>query len=318
MKTIDPNLLYFGQQKHQTQNYFIQHHNSIHTIPISQTPHYRMLCGDNKDYVEYLTNSWSGQSNNNDKGHQNQIQKSHNLLMDIQNNGCKTPIIICTRFDGKKIIYDGNHRSTISLLLGREVPYQEISIKEYLTRVTTVPDVFYGSQNKGIPYQSIYHNQQEILIGRRRDLLDRILMLNRTDLEGKTLLEFGCNLGINCILAMQLLGATKSTGIEYSTKITNAAIRVNTMFAQNICYCCLDLSKKIDVDRHDVGFCFSIDKHVKNNTQLADNILNSIRDVVYFETHSQSKMPTEISAIFKDVQLIGSLATDRKLFRCVV
>lgn len=313
---ISPNELYFGQQHIGTIDYFGENY---HTVNIKDTPHYKVLCGIKNVYEDYLKCSWSylRPKENVSENHKNQLIKFIKLFQDISSDKCKIPIKVCKRFDGKYVIVDGNHRSSICAYLGKEIEAQEISTKRYMRRVATISKERYGIGNSNTPYQSIFYQGKEVVVGRRRDILDRFKLIDKNDINGKSVIDFGCNIGANSFLAAEY-GAIKVVGLELSPRILTSAIRLNVMFGFPCYFIQANLSELIFAQKADTGFVFSVDKHVKNDKNLATNIKDHIRRCFYFETHQHSEMPNEIKSICRS-EFVGYTGNgDRKFYRCEI
>lgn len=304
---INPKLLYFGFQHIDTVDLFGDYY---HTVKMEDTPHYKFLLGDTQPYREYIKRSLNYYNINTSVD--DKVKVFINLLEDIKNNGCKNPIKVVKRFDGKFLSVGGQHRAAISLYLNREVPAKVLKLDKYITKVANVPGSEFGMRSSGTPYHSLFYNGKELIKGRRRDTLKRMLMIDKKDIENKIILDVGCNIGAATVLASQY-GAAKVWGIDVDKELLTAAIRLNTLFGFSCYY------KNINVGRFplpkcDTAFVFAVDQHINDDEGLSRSLQESVSEIVYFETHKKSSMPVLIKEIFKQIDLVGKLGS-RKLYR---
>lgn len=227
-----------------------------------------------------------------------------------------SPIVACN-FRGVDYIIDGNHRAAICLKLGIELEAEMISSDDYLRKISTNPKEFYGSKHRDMPYQSVYSRGERLIEGRRTDIIERFHLIQHADIVGKNIVDIGCNLGANCILACEK-GAMQVVGLDISPRICTSAIKINCLLGYPIFYLPADLSKAMPPFNFTIpgssitAFALSIDQHIGNNTQLALNL--SQFDVVYFETHENSTVPKTILKFF-DSKYMGGSGKQRKVYR---
>jgi hypothetical protein len=288
---------HFAQHKPETQHLG-------YPCPIENMPHYKALCGQWDEYIKYLHTSWGT-----DVGITKQVSKYKALLEEIKANGQHAPILLSKDFSGRDIIIDGNHRASVAKFLGINPVVQYVATEDYLDSIIRMPER-YGFDN-GKPYQSLYHNDIEIITGRRYDLFHRAEMIGR--LDNQSVIDFGCNYASACHLAIDF-GAAFCAGIEFSYPLALTACRINSLYCDPIAIYNLDLSKPIASPRFDVGFCFSIDLHVANNAVLADNIMRTVSDRLYFETHTGASIPAEVRNVFASCEKLGDLQDGRVLY----
>lgn len=202
----------------------------------------------------------------------------------------------------------------------KKVPAIEVPLHRYLTRKVIANDAeTFGTKKQGIPYQSIFYKGFEVMKGRRRDILHRMKLMDKKDIENKTVLDMGGNIGLSSFLAVDF-GAKKTVGVDISPKITTAAIRLNvSLFGYPSYFTSRNVSKVAKIGRFDTGFVFSLNAHVKNDKMLAANIKENIKHVVYFECHRGQDIPATIANIFRDVQFMGyNDNLRRKFYRCLL
>jgi len=302
--------LYFGQINIGNAEFFKQSGKEYHSIEIEKSPHFQLLKGDEKAYKYYLEKSWGSvrPKQNSEKDRDNQVKKFKNLFKEIKENGTKKPIVVC-EYKDRKIIVDGNHRAAINAFLKKEAPEIKISVIDYIKKITENSAEFYGTKNKGIPYQTISDGGNILLKGRRSDLADRMKLIDKKDMAGKIVADIGCNIGMAAFMAVDN-GAKESVGLDVSGKLVTAALRINVLFGKPCEFIKADFSKKQEI-KADTAFAFSINAHINNNKMLAENLKNF--NVVYFETHQGSEIPREVVAEFEQ-EFRGAIG-ERKLYR---
>jgi len=339
----DLSRLIFGQQHYGTQNFFIKRYGQCHSIGIDNIPHYLFLENDMLNisteniYTDYLKCSWEYLYKNK-KTKEEMAEKASNFI-DLYHKAEKSdmlrdklfspPVVICPRPDGKLILVDGNHRAAIAYKLGFDLKVYYANPNKYLFKTSLVPDEFYGSKRLSMPYQSLFDGERELVRGRRPDIYERIRSIDKRDIEGKSVLEFGCNIGSNCFVAAKF-GAKSLVGIDYSPKIISAAIRINTYFATPTTFLVHDLNYPLhDIEPADTVFCFSVINHLQNKHVLAETLLKTTKNVLYFEGHSKTRLEDYSYLLnsnnFASIEHIGDMRDGihndkrrRPLFRCVI
>ena len=314
--TIARELLIFGQIHTGTSNYFKPKTTNNHTIPILQTPHYEFISNQSKEtrrkYLHYLKISWKYYGlKNNIFSRKKQLRKFLNLYTDISNGLTIDPIEVLERPDGKLIVLDGNHRASIAIHLNLTLPVAKKNIIETFSKITSVPDSFYGSGNRNAPYQSILVGKEIIIEGRRKDLAERNSMMDANDIYNKNILDLGSNLGQSLNLAIES-GANSGVGIESLSKVATAAMRLNTYYSANVEFLNLDLNTSSHfIKKFDTIFCFSVFRHVINKGNLIETIHQNLGRVLYLEGHSGDVLEDYIELIeaikFSKIELIGFL-----------
>ena len=320
-KKIEPNFSIINTQKNKFlfgQQHFASSYFFEENLNMQESPHYKYLENENNIYEKYLINSWTEYY----KIPTNKIKDKIKNYTDLKVNIKKTrnnivPVKLVRDFDNNYIVWDGNHR--VCICIYEKIPLRaKIYSPEYYISQIIKGDEFYASGNRGIPYQSIYRGGEILLNGRRTDLYERIEMMDLDDLENKSVVDFGCNLGMSLAIACEK-GALDCLGLEMSSKIVTSAIRINVILKHPIRFQCADLSiNKKFRKKYDTVFAFSIDKHVKNDKILASNILNTSAKVLYLETHSNSDIPNEIKKISKKINLKGKTAQNRLFYKILI
>ena len=336
-------LLVFGQQHVGTQGFFKNLLGQAHTVPLCRFPHYEFLVKhadhvtDNSMYGRYLDASWNYlyPDNNTSNRRLERMNEFVRLYRDIESRkhlgprAIRVPARVCRRPDGKLILIHGNHRASAALKTGVDLRVVFVDRSEHLRKVASVPAEFYGSARLDMPYQSLFHKETELLRGRRPDVLQRIKSVRPDDLQGKTVLELGCNIGSNCFLATQF-GATHATGVDYSPRLISAAARLNSFMAAPAFFCVYDLNVELaDEQRADTVFCFSVVNHLKNTDGIVQTILKKTGSVLYFEGHAGTSRQDYDYLLrdeyFRTVELVGFMRdgihthkTTRPLWRCEI
>lgn len=309
---------YFGQQHPGTTDLFDSRSGVgwYHTVEVAEFPHYRLLAGDPQAYVDYLERSWPFYGIPLDDIPA-RVERFKCLARDIAAAGRNSvPVRLTRRFDGRTIVIDGNHRVSVCRHLGVEPLAEFVDLREHVADLARNDGEFYGTGHRNMPYQSVTAEDGTLIEGRRTDIEERSRMIDPEDVRGRTVVDFGCNLGmaLHCVARH---GFREAVGVESSRAITLAAIRLNVVFARPIRFRLHDLAQPLDLGcRHDTGFAFSIDRHVKDDAALADNLRRNVSRVVYFETHANDDIPPPIASIFRQIDFRGDTFAGRRLFKC--
>jgi hypothetical protein len=334
----DVSQLLFGQQHLGTQDFFVERCGQYHTLPLSQIPHRQFIrdLAEGKSrpelpYLAYLESSWRfgyGPKESTPDSRAARARRFAEQFQLLSQRQQIEPIRVCQRPDGRLIIVDGNHRASIADQLGLPLRAQLIPLEHHLRNVTTIPDEFYGSKRLDKPYQSIVYRGRELLEGRRKDVSERLQMISPSDLQGKRIIDFGCNLGMSCFLAAEL-GAPEVLGIEGSPNIASAAVRLNAIFAAPCYFRQHDLGVDLPLEKFDTVFCFSIINHVKDKHAFVRTIDRALGGVMYFEGHAETSQADYSYLLneqrFSQIELLGytkdgihKTSSSRPLWRCVV
>lgn len=159
-------------------------------------------------------------------------------------------------------------------------------------------------------YQSVWIDGQEIIKGTRDNMFPRMSKIRKEDIEGKVVVDIGCNLGSASFWALEN-GAKKCIGFDVAKEGIDLANLIAREYKKNAEFYVADWGvpqKKWG----DVAFCFAcVDDITKENDDkrriLRDNLLEY--DVVYFETHLKGtfnnwNIPNIIKDAFK-VEYLG-------------
>ena len=155
----------------------------------------------------------------------------------------------------------------------------------------------------------------------RRDLIERFSLVRADDLKGKRVIDFGCNTGENCFLAIES-GAYKAVGVDIDDDVLRAARDKNHQLNYRCEFHKIDLSRPFECVPFDVGFVFAVHRHIRNNLVLAKNIKTSVTDVVYFESHQgrdYHEIPEQMKSIFSKIDHLGMTDGEkRNFYRCEI
>lgn len=272
----------FCQHKHSTWDML-----GTDWLNIHDTPHYKHLQGGG-EYRQYLRAAWKGRRDKIDS----RIAAFDTLLTDIRTNGVQSPVQVVKRFNGDDLVFHGNHRYAIARHLGLECPVEYIGVDEYIRFNIENRKYRFGTNDEGIPYQSLWYKGECLVEGRRKDQLDRHSLIDPLDLAGKRVYDFGSNIGASAFLAHES-GATVE-GWD-SAEFRTTAIRLAVLFNYDIRY-------KKPSGVYDTLFLFSVHAHAE--------IPDIKARVIYIETHEDGKLPER----FKESELRGKLGK-RKLWR---
>ncbi|MBF0379809.1 MAG: ParB N-terminal domain-containing protein [Magnetococcales bacterium] len=327
--------LYFGQLHVHHQEYFDKKFGQHTRIKLRDLPHYTFWRDQgyenpkNSDYYSYLIESWKYYFPGEDDSRKRMTKVADyiNLMKDISKNGIEKPIPIISVDGRDKIIIDGNHRASIAYHLGIDIKCVYLDIQQVMSYIVNNPEEFYGTKNKSMPYQSIFLGRQEIVRGRRTDILERFLKLNiANDIRGKSVIDLGSNIGMNAMFAW-FFGAKIVTAIEYSRVIASSALKLSTILDCRINVIVHDLGVPVKCfKKFDTVFCLSLYAHVKNKEILERNIVEVTGNVLYFEGHIGSKKEDyqHIFRHFEEIQELGfnrdGIHNDRStrpFFRCL-
>jgi hypothetical protein len=325
--------LLFGQQHPGSRDFFTASLGQYHTVPLSAFPHLAFARDPEKGravFEDYLERSWSfvWPENNTPEARYRHLERflERRALVE-QGERSERPILVVRRRDGRYVIVDGNHRAAIALALGRPATLNVLSGRRWLSEVATTSGAFFGSDYLGMPYQSLFDREREVVEGRRKDTLERVGKVLPEDLVGQRVLDLGSNIGAIAFAAADL-GAKSVLGLEADPRMVTSAIRLNSYFASDVDFCVHDLTEPYRLSGEvDTILCFSVAHHVKRLDGLERTIRESGSKVVYFEGHSGATIhdyPTLLSRdIFKEIDLLGrdgrahsGSGGDRPLFRC--
>ncbi|MEX2054012.1 MAG: hypothetical protein WD883_00490 [Candidatus Colwellbacteria bacterium] len=326
--------LYFGQLNPRHQELFDSTVGQHTRVRLRELPHYVFWNeGEYKDiqnslYYKYLEQSWEHYfpSRNTHRRRIKKIEKYIKLKNSIEKEGIKNPLEITIAPDGARILLDGNHRASIAFFLHQDAPCRYVDLKEAIARIVNNKREFYGTKRRGKPYQSIFYGEEELVPGRRKDILSRFKKISiDEDIKNKRVIDLGSNIGMNAMLAKHF-GADKVMAIELSPKIAQSALRLSTILDAEIDVQTLDCSKPMDLkDEFDTALCFSLYAHVGDKHGLEKNLKEITGRVLYFEGHEGTDKGDYESIFrhFSNIEQLGfnedgvhSNRSTRPFFRC--
>ncbi len=177
------------------------------------------------------------------------------------------------------------------------------TVSEEVLRTLALP----SHPGKKLPYQSIYKNGKMLMRGERTDLLERHHLIPWDDLEGKSVLDIGCNIGAASLLAMES-GAGLVTGIDRSEACVTAAQEIAGMLGRRHDFRVMDASKPEGLGRYDTGFAFSVLRHV--DARPAMRLCTAVFCEVNVRDHD---LPQDVLEEWKP-ELLGHVGS-RKFYR---
>ncbi len=298
-------------------------------IRISDTPHYwvakKSILDDDKGiedaknkYVEYLKSSWPSYGLDPSQAKLDAKYQKYLEFIDVTARAGKiSTTILLTQIPGKQGYYvvDGNHTCSIASALDLPVQAKVLDFPLAFDQFMRV-DEFYGMKNKNMPYQSVYIDKHIVRKGRRDDIYDRLDFLPDEILNQKTILDVGCNMGMNAIGAFKS-GARKVVGLEVSKRMVNFATRFAVL---DKCFPDVEF-RQFDVDndqlpndeKYDVAFMLSIHHHLKNYHALVEIVRNNVVKAVIFEGHPNTKLSDYTNFLdavqFSKIEKIADLST---------
>jgi hypothetical protein len=284
----DYDKLVFGQQSNKTRSLMSQR-----LTPMTQSPHYQfihqVIRGDTMSgggsYQRYLTLSW-GQEKPLKKTVAEQVQYFRNLAKSIQTQKeLTTPVLLLPHPDGHMIVVDGNHRCSVAMALQLPIPYQSVSVKDYIEKCLRLTiGAKYGLTN--LPYQTIRFQGGVVMPGRRNDEERRLSLLDPSDFTGKRVLNLGSNIGITSFTVAQTFPSCHVVGYEYSPGLVSCALRLRNLYPQcNVDFQVVNLSQPGSVPPFDTVLCFSVDAHLKKKTDVLPWFKKSGAKTIYIEGH---------------------------------
>ena len=133
------------------------------------------------------------------------------------------------------------------------------------------------------PYQSIFEDGKEIVIGHRRDALMRMDALRRDDITGRRVLVLGCNNGHDCFMVAQR-GAAFALGVDRDTNLLTYARRMAELYGLPVSFKYADLTQPFDGGAFDTVLAFAVYDSIASDRVLVQTLHNA-GGVVYFEGH---------------------------------
>lgn len=290
-------------------------------VRVRDTPHYAfarsLACGtqDGREaeafYRDYLRASWVPSKHGRIDARIDQFRRHFDHVI----GAGKAPAVILTDLGNGHYVVDGNHRTAFAAALDRPIE-AELWSPEFAFAEFSKVSAFYGTGNRGLPYQSLYVDQRTVVRGRRRDALDRLRAIPAEAVKGRTVLDLASNFGMSSILAKSF-GATRCIGVEKSQQMVDLATRFamfNGVYPQ-VSFLCRDLDDGLgdEVDTFDTAFIFSLHNHLRSPEVLCRIVERHVGRHVVFEGHpdtTRSDYATFLDGgLFSSVEEIGMLTT---------
>lgn len=249
-------------------------------VRVERFPHYRCLAGEADVFRDYLRASWGT-----DTGVDEHVAAFMAFAEQCRRDGAISggPVTLLARGEDLLVI-DGNHRAAIAAFHDLPLPYTMIGLAEYAEMRVQATGSRFGSLH-GVPCHDIYHGGR-LLVQGHRDVLDRRALIDRADMQGRRVLDMGCNLGADSLYAHEM-GATVE-GWDHEPSLVTSALRLAVAFGYGIMFRVADVSSP-PRGEWDTGFCFSVHEHAD-----VRQAMQQCR-VVYMETHRNSPPPTRLT-----------------------
>lgn len=292
----------FGQQNAYSAPWLAARLGQSASIEVEDFPHVAALRGDHALFLDYLAASWRMFPRKNTPA-----RRAAHLAAFLAHPESAESISTLTRPDGRRMVVDGNHRVAWAHVEGTEPRSDEMPLDLWLARTTQNDAERYGTA-PGRPYQSVYADGAELVIGRRRDTLARHAMLDPGDLTG-SVLDIGCNIGAASLLAART--AARVLGVDVSPRMVTAANRLGAYLASSARFAVADVGAE-SFKGWDTVLCFAVLAHVPDRVALRKT-LTSAR-VVYIEENGGREQFAAVRPWFAHVDRIDG--GFRTLYRC--
>lgn len=315
----------FYQFKKGTAEFF--HRRLGHTkVKVHQTPHHAFATALAEGseargaaaegfYRDYLQASWGGAD---PVAIESRIAAFRESFAFHRRRGFRRPAILTVLpTDDSPYVVDGNHRMAFAAALRQEMPAVVWPADLAFLAYCRVPG-FYGTGNKNLPYQSVILGGQEVIGGRRADIVDRLAMVPTEVIAGRSVLDVACNVGMSALQA-KALGAASCLGMDVSADLVDLASR---FAAVSGVYPAVSFTAfNVDDDRlpsdamFDTAFMFSLIDHLRNRANLVRIARDHVRRFVVFEGHPGGQ-ESDYADFFRDggfqsVVELGRLHTSR-------
>jgi hypothetical protein len=248
---------------------------------------------------------------------------------DVQKKILTMPLEVCRCPAGALALLAGTHFACIAHLMNLRLRVHLLQPAEFLARSVDLPTEFFGTMRDTMPYQSIFHRGEELVRGRRTALYERMRRIQPSDLQGRRVLDLGCNIGMNCYLAVED-GARAATGIDLPP-LAAAATRLNAFYGMPCSFMAADLNQEVTaLGDHDTVFIFALMGHLKSAEGVIKTIRNVNARVAYVETHCDLQPQGDLSGllqspIFRRIDFLGynldnvmRQTRTRAFYRCLV
>lgn len=220
------------------------------------------------------------------------------------------PFQAARREDGRWVLLEQTGRACVALALGYDVQVVALDAADWLGRAAENPGEYFGSSRGNIPYHSVYNRKTLMVQGLRTDLYQRQELIADADVCGKRVLDFGSNIGMNCLIACER-GAIQAQGLEYSENLVRSATRLNSWLNHPCAFRAVNLNHPVDdLGQFDTAFFFALLGHLQHGEGVLQTIVSTGVKVVYFESHCDVQPQGDMAGflghdIFHNVTLIG-------------
>jgi SAM-dependent methyltransferase len=328
----------YGRPSLATQSYFVRRHGQYHSVRLGDLPCLKGLMANPADpashpeYGDFLACQDHGLG-------QDSITAGHELaalfatisrLRDPHQWIRANPFLGCQRSDGALLLLRDAEALCIAMVLGLDVDLLVLPPEQYLGHLVETPSEFFGTSRCERPYQSIISKGQLLVRGIRTDLRERLDRIHPADLQGKRILDLGCNLGMSCYLAAER-GAAELLGVDDRAAIAQAAVRLNTFFMAPCEFRVADLNNEVPlVGRADTVLVFAVLGHLASCNGVVSTIRKCEAKVVYFETHCDEQQQGDLEGFldrgpWSSVTFLGHDSDNnfrgtrtRRMYRCIV
>lgn len=289
-------------------------------ITLEDSPHYRLaraltctapdLAQAERYYIDYLTASCKvldGDAIN------SRLDRFKTGLESFESNGPSRPVLTKLGSSDDYYIVGGNHRAAYAAALEQSVVCDLMPFRKAYESYSASSE-FYGTGASGVPYQSVWFQEDILIQGRRVDAMDRLKLIPPGVLSNARILDIASNIGVSSILAARL-GARECVGLEISQQMADTANRFSmfegTYPVVSFRRFDLDVDRLDAAERFEIAFMFSIYRHLKDSAVLKEIVRRHVRNAVVFEAHpgdSESDYePFFDSGLFRKIEKLGTL-----------
>jgi hypothetical protein len=232
VRTIGPEeagAMRFYQYKPSTAEFFYRYFGYT-DIAIRDTPHFRLadalarkskVAEAQSFYMAYLAASWGRERAHEFPARLKAFQAHFNAF--LANKKMPRPVLAHFGDSTHAFAVDGNHRLSFSSALDRPIQCEVLPADLAILIYSQVKD-FFDTKYLSLPRESIYLNGTMIAASRQNDALERLDLVPVNIIRGKTVLDVGCNIGMNSFFARST-GAVSCLGLDSSPGLIELATR---------------------------------------------------------------------------------------------
>lgn len=321
----DARAMRFYQFKPSTAEFFYRHLGRT-DITIGDTPHFHLAAALARQsniaeaesfYTAYLAASW-GRERADEFPSRLEAFTAH--FKAFQAN-IKMPLPALTYFSRSMAAFalDGNHRLSFASALGRPIKCEVLPPDLAILLYSRAKD-FFNRRYKARPYEGIYFNGAAIIESREHNAPDQFKIIPSNVIREKTILDVGCNFGMNSFLARSA-GATSCLGLERSPGLVDLATRFSmfqdtypsVVFKQ----CNIGDSSSLPTIGYDTAFVRIKRRNREEIDQLLTVVRKNVKGFVILESEVSAREEQRSSffqsGLFKSVRELGR--TDRSGFK---